>query len=360
MSLAYSFHISNKGHAITTTKKVAAVSKHNLRKYKSKDYDSENITVLRGSETNILDDVRAVYDQEFSETVRKYNDKQKRSDRKIKNYLDTVSENAKTDVAVEIILQIGDMDFWKDKSMDEKKQMIPVFQEQIDSLEELVPAFHVANATVHLDESSPHMHIIGVPVATGYKRGMERQVSKTSVFTKESLTMLQDKMRVSAEKGMQKLSFFSDQQLKPKQKGRNADWSKEYYALQDELEKQRLECDKLRQEQERMIQANKTLSDEQESLKSQNRALYEEIGTLNSVKDFLQQFISKYKPVEPKPLDPSSPDYYMKLAMRRSAKRSAPSLPNTSPKETEHLCSQAFMVLNRLLSKEKRNQDLDR
>ena len=43
MALAYSFHISNKGHAITTIKKVAAASKHNLRKYKSKEYDRENM-----------------------------------------------------------------------------------------------------------------------------------------------------------------------------------------------------------------------------------------------------------------------------------------------------------------------------
>ena len=30
----------------------------------------------------------------------------------------------------------------------------------------------VANAVVHLDEDSPHMHIVGVPVADGYKKGL--------------------------------------------------------------------------------------------------------------------------------------------------------------------------------------------
>ncbi|WP_444238033.1 hypothetical protein [Eshraghiella crossota] len=27
---------------------------------------------------------------------------------------------------------------------------------------------------VHLDEDSPHMHIVGVPVADGYKKGLSK------------------------------------------------------------------------------------------------------------------------------------------------------------------------------------------
>lgn len=366
MALAYSFHISNKSHAITTIKKVAATSKHNLRKYKSKDYDRENIQVLRGSKTNILDDIEAVYHQEFDEAVEKYNKKQKRADRKIDNYLHTVSENSKTDLAVEIILQVGDMKFWQDKSPEEKKRMLSVFQKQLEDLEKLVPEFHVANATAHLDEASPHMHIIGVPVATGYKRGMERQVSKTSVFTKDSLSMLQEKMRISAEKEMQDLPFFSKQTFKPKQKGRNADWSKEYYAMQDALKKAHLENAKLRSEQEILIKTNKTLEKEQNALKSQNTALQEEIGGLRKVKEFLQTFISRYKPFKPEerqPPDPNDPDYedyVMKLVMRRTAEKryGTPTLPNTSKKETENLSKQATSILDWILKS--RNPDRER
>ena len=29
---------------------------------------------------------------------------------------------------------------------------------------EIVPDFYIANATIHFDEHSPHMHIVGVPV----------------------------------------------------------------------------------------------------------------------------------------------------------------------------------------------------
>lgn len=322
MALAYSFHISNKGHAITTIKKVAAASKHNLRKYKSKEYDRENIRVLRGNKTNILNDVEAIYHQEFDDAVEKYNSKQKRNDRKIADYLHTVSENSKTDVAAEVILQIGDMEFWKDKSVEEKEQMIPIYEKQLEEMEKLIPAFKIANATVHLDESSPHMHIIGVPVSTGYKRGMNKQVSKTSVFTKDSLTMLQEKMRVSAEKEIQSLPFLLKQQFKPKQKGRNSDWSKEYYALQDEIKKARIERAKLMKEKETLCQANNSLLEEQKALKEQNTALQKEIGTFKNIKEFLQKFISKYKPADQRRLKPADPDYYIKLAMQNTYKNS--------------------------------------
>lgn len=50
---------------------------------------------------------------------------------------------------------------WENKSQKDKLKMIDVFKEQIINLEKVVPNFKVANATIHFDESSPHLHIIG-------------------------------------------------------------------------------------------------------------------------------------------------------------------------------------------------------
>ena len=36
------------------------------------------------------------------------------------------------------------------------------------------------------------MHVVGVPVATGYKRGLSKQVAKTKVFDQERLEKIQD------------------------------------------------------------------------------------------------------------------------------------------------------------------------
>ena len=66
------------------------------------------------------------------------------------------------------------------------------------------------------------MHIIGVPVIDNCKKGMKKQVGKSKVFTKESLTTIQDKMRNACIKSYNKF-YGVDSRLKAKQKGRNQD-----------------------------------------------------------------------------------------------------------------------------------------
>ena len=70
--ISYSLHLSNKKHALTTTKKVAAASKHNLRQYESPEYCRDNIYVLIGGD-NILDDLKEAYHQEFDACLEEYN-----------------------------------------------------------------------------------------------------------------------------------------------------------------------------------------------------------------------------------------------------------------------------------------------
>ena len=198
--ISYSLHLSNKKHALTTTIKVAAASKHNLRQYESPQYCRDNIFVLVGGD-NILDDLKEAYHQEFDACLEEYN-KGKRADRQIDDYLKYVSESGKNDVAAELVIQLGDAEFWPDKSLEMKKQMLPIFEDQLKHLQELVPDFRIVSAVVHLDEHSPHAHVIGLPIGRGYKRGMQKQAAKTRVFTQESLTELQDKMHKYAEQEM--------------------------------------------------------------------------------------------------------------------------------------------------------------
>ena len=40
-NISYTAHVSNKKSAITSKTKLAAVAKHNLRKYKSSDYSKD-------------------------------------------------------------------------------------------------------------------------------------------------------------------------------------------------------------------------------------------------------------------------------------------------------------------------------
>ena len=203
--LSYSFHIGNdknkskrsrqvmknknvkdnifNNNAIQNARALSKVNKHNLRKY---DNNVELITILRGS-NNLYEDVKELYKQEFEEARLEYNKKQTRNDRKIDDYFTHISNNKKSDLACEIIIELGDMFYWKDKEENYKKKMNLVFEEQLLDLENIVPTFKIASAAVHYDESSPHLHIVGVPIKNGRKNGMKKQVGKSNIFTKDSL-----------------------------------------------------------------------------------------------------------------------------------------------------------------------------
>ena len=191
--LAYSFHLGSdknksklakkvskenisgttslSNNAIQNANDLSKVNKHNLRDY---DNHKELINTIYGTD-NIVDDVQQLYLQEFEEARIEYNNKQTKKDRIIDNYFKKVS-NSQNDIACEIIIELGDMDFWNDKDNDYKFKMVDVYREQVQDLTTIVPTFKVANATIHFDETSPHMHVVGVPIIENCKKGMKKQV----------------------------------------------------------------------------------------------------------------------------------------------------------------------------------------
>ena len=237
--LAYSFHLGSdknksklakrvskdnvsgttslSNNAIQNANDLSRVNKHNLRDY---DKNKKLIRVIYGTD-NIINDVKDLYLKEFEESKLEYNNKQTRENRKIKDYFKKVCES-QNDIACEIIIELGDMDFWNDKDQECRLKMIDVYNEQIKDLTKIVPTFKIANATIHFDETSPHMHIVGVPVVENCTRGMKKQVGKSKLFTKTSLTDIQNKMRNACIKSYNKF-YEVDTKLKEKQKGRNQD-----------------------------------------------------------------------------------------------------------------------------------------
>ena len=230
--MSFSAHISNKKSGITSKAKLEGVAKHNLRKYKSGDYSADNIVVIQGTQ-NLVRDVKAVYHQEFDAALKDYNERQKREDRKIPDYFEHVA-NKEQDMAVEIIIQLGDREYWKENEFN-KVYMERIYGCLLDELKRLFPNFIVANAVVHMDEDSPHMHVVGVPVAYGYTRGLSKQVSKRWVFTPETLsTLLQGKLRAYANR---KVDIWFREEIKEKAKGRNHDLEVMEYKVAKETEK---------------------------------------------------------------------------------------------------------------------------
>lgn len=175
-----------------------------------------------------MDDVKKLYKDEFEEAVLEYNSRQVRDDRKIKDYFTHVSNNSKNDLAVQIIIELGDKEFWDTKDMIFKKRMTTIYKEQVRYLEQILPNFKVASAIIHYDESCPHLHIVGVPIKYKSKNGMNKQVGKSDVFTKESLRNLQDKMRENCIETYNK-EYSLDDILNEKMEGRNEDYVKKDY-----------------------------------------------------------------------------------------------------------------------------------
>lgn len=265
--LAYSFHLGsdkNKSklakkvakenisgttslanNAIQNAKDLSDVNKHNLRDY---DNQRELIRTIYGS-NDIVNDVKELYLEQFEEARIEYNNKQTREDRKVKDYFKKVCES-QNDIACEIIIELGDMDFWNDKDKEYRLKMIDVYNEQIKNLIKIIPTFKIANATIHFDETSPHMHVVGVPVIENCKRGMKKQVGKSQVFTKMSLTEIQDKMRNDCIKSYNKF-YDVDIKLKEKQKGRNQDINVKDMGNYRETKR------KLEQERKKLENANK-------------------------------------------------------------------------------------------------------
>ena len=286
--LSYSLHLSNdknkskkarrsakntetgttslSNNAIQNHQQLSKVDKHNLRKY---DEEQELIKTIKGT-SSLIEDTKNLYLDLFEDARIKYNEKQNRNDRKIENYFNHISNDNKRDLACEIIIELGDMDFWADKDDKFTHKMEEIFKEQILDLEEVVPNFKIANATIHFDESSPHLHIVGVPFKDGLKNGMEKQVGKSDVFTKVSLKNIQDKMREYCIDSFNRV-YHLNYTLKEKEEGRNVDINvanmNEYKKFKREQEKYKKELKELNNKTDELKDKSNEINNIIESLK---------------------------------------------------------------------------------------------
>lgn len=154
-------------------------------------------------------DIREKYDELFGEALEQYNAKQKRADRRIDDYFEKVRKDKKLETQREFIVQIGTIDDFRSTRDDgsstgiseqqaEENQVIAnkILVEYFKDFEKRNPNLHVYNAVIHNDEASPHLHLNVVPVATGYKRGMQKQPSFNKALQQQGLQSDKDNGRV--------------------------------------------------------------------------------------------------------------------------------------------------------------------
>lgn len=116
-------------------------------------------------------DIRSVYKDVFQEAVDKYNEKQKRNDRKIKDYYDKIKKDTKTHEQRELVVAVGE---GKDdpKYREAKKEALKGYAEAFQGRN---PNLAVYNMVLHDDEANPHLHINYVPNFES-SRGLTRRV----------------------------------------------------------------------------------------------------------------------------------------------------------------------------------------
>lgn len=199
-SMSVSMHIGSGKNAINNLEKIKRCDLHNNRKYKNNRNEEIDLTLSKYNVTiagskNITEDIKEFYKREFAEATYNYNKKQPDERRKIVDYLDKMNKDSKSNIAVEFIFQIGDREDWENKSLEDKKKTVEIFKKAIPILEE--KGIKTVNASLHLDETSPHLHLIAVPIIENQKRGLSKQVSQNKVITKEIIKEIRSKVEKS-------------------------------------------------------------------------------------------------------------------------------------------------------------------
>lgn len=139
-----------------------------------RDRTKDNIVIKHST-------IQEAYQEVFGEAVEAYNARQKRKDRKIDDYYLHVYHSKTLDLQREMIIGLGNKQDWDELGYEKKKEAGQLIKEVIeDFIKDKKDHIHVYNAVIHLDEAgAPHAHINFVPLAHGYKNGLETQPSWT-------------------------------------------------------------------------------------------------------------------------------------------------------------------------------------
>ena len=147
--------------------------KHNSRIFNTPNTNPERSHL---NKEYINDDIKNVYHELFDEAVERYNSKQTRNDRKVKNYYEKICNGKQEKPFHEIVVQIGNKnDFGIGKQITGLAEK--ALDNYVSTFQKRNPYLRVFSAHMHLDEATPHLHIDFVPFTTGSKRGLDTRVS---------------------------------------------------------------------------------------------------------------------------------------------------------------------------------------
>ena len=150
---------------------------------------AHNVDVSRTSDniTYKQIEIKQFYQQIFGEALADYNAKQKRADREIPDYYEHVKKSGKGKLFYEVVVQFGDLHDCGlgSENWETAKTML---DEYMREFEKRNPNLKIFNAVMHLDESTPHLHIDFVPIAHKGQRGMPLKNSMSSALREQGFS----------------------------------------------------------------------------------------------------------------------------------------------------------------------------
>lgn len=129
--------------------------------------------------------LKQLYHEYFDEALEEFNARQTRRDRKISNYQEHIRHSRQEKEFYEVLFQVGNKD---DTGMESDmcKDASKVLAEYAGKFQERNPHLKLFNAVIHMDESTPHLHLDFVPVSDeARKNGMRVRNSLTGALRQQ-------------------------------------------------------------------------------------------------------------------------------------------------------------------------------
>ena len=158
--------------------------------HNNRDFISNNVVPERTNwnRTYVKESIETAYDTCFGQALNDYNARQKRKDRQKHDYITEIRNSKnKEKVFYENVVQIGSKNDTAvaDKNgcmTEEAVKAAKVLEKYAQTFQERNPTLYLFNCVLHMDEATPHLHMDYIPVAHGYKSGMETRNSLTKAL----------------------------------------------------------------------------------------------------------------------------------------------------------------------------------
>ena len=264
---------------------------HNSRQFKAANVDPERTSLNRRYCNR---NIKKVYEELFGEALEKYNAKQTRSDRKIKNYYEKIRTSKQEKPFTELVMQIGNHEDTNAQSEFGAKAA-EILDEYMKGFQERNPHLRVFSAYMHMDESTPHLHIDFVPFTTGSKRGLETRVSLKSALAQQGITggtKYETEWSVFTRREKEQLAEIMERHgIGWKQ----LDTHEEHLSVLDYKKKMRTqEVEALSTELEALQESKDSVEEDIADARERYDALTDALGTMKNTVERVETEVSKY------------------------------------------------------------------